>query len=165
MTSQPTKRRCGYPYSYSSMLKKNKKRRVIKRGCNKYHNKKIVIDGITFDSTKEGQVYVTLKDKMSKNIISDLKMQPRWVLQPKLTEKYIEHKKTKDVEKERTVLQPIYYTADFSFMYNDKLVVIDVKGSKYTISKDFPLRIKMLKYHHNLDVHIVYSIQDLDRYN
>lgn len=134
-----------------------------KRG-NKYHAKKVVVDGITFDSTKEGQVYVALKRMQEKGIISNLKLQPQWILQPKLTEKYIKHLKTKDKECERTILQPIKYTADFSFLYKDEMIVMDVKGSPYTISKDFPLRLKMLRYVYGLAVHIVYKISDLNIY-
>lgn len=138
--------------------------RSKKPKTNKYRNKKVVIDGIEFDSKKESDAYIVLKAKQEHGVISDLKLQPRWVIQPKLTEKYVKHLKTKDKECERTVLQPIYYTADFSFIYKDKLIVIDVKGSKFTISRDFPLRVKMLKYRHGLDVHIVYKISDLNIY-
>lgn len=138
---------------------------IKKAKSKKYKNKEVVIDGIKFDSTKEGKVYLALKDLQSRGIISDLKLQPRWELQPKLTEKYIKHLKTKDKECERTILQPIYYTADFSFNYKDNLIVIDVKGSPFTISRDFPLRIKMLKYRHGLDVHVVYHINDLNIYS
>lgn len=138
--------------------------RIKNKQKNKYRNKKILIDGILFDSTKEGQAYLVLKQKQNNGIISDLTLQPKWELQPKLTETYIKHLKTKDKLCERTILQPIVYTADFSFMFNDKLVVIDVKGSRFTISKDFPLRIKMLKYHYGLDVDVIYNIKDLDKY-
>lgn len=138
--------------------------RIKNKQKNKYRNKKILIDGILFDSTKEGQAYLVLKQKQNNGIISDLALQPKWELQPKLTETYIKHLKTKDKLCERTILQPIVYTADFSFMFNDKLVVIDVKGSRFTISKDFPLRIKMLKYHYGLDVDVIYNIKDLDKY-
>lgn len=138
--------------------------RIKSKQKNKYRNKKILIDGILFDSAKEGQAYLVLKQKQNNGIISDLTLQPKWELQPKLTETYIKHLKTKDKLCERTILQPIVYTADFSFKFNDKLVVIDVKGSRFTISKDFPLRIKMLKYHYGLDVDVIYNIKDLDKY-
>lgn len=135
-----------------------------KQKQNKYRNNKVCIDGIVFDSIKESQAYIVLRQKQADGIISNLVLQPKWELQPKLTETYIKHLKTKDKVCERTILQPIVYTADFSFKFNDKLVVIDVKGSKFTISKDFPLRIKMLKYHYGLDVDVIYNIKDLDKY-
>lgn len=123
----------------------------------KYHNKKVVIDGITFDSTKEGKRYLVLKDAESKGLISELTLQPRWELLPAKKEQYIEHKKTKDVVKERTILQPMRYTADFSYIKDGKFVVEDVKGSPYTLSRDVPLRLKMMKYFHDIDVRLVYK--------
>lgn len=117
---------------------------------------------MTFDSKSEGKVYLYLKDLQKCGVISNLQAHPRWEIQPKLTEQYVKHLKTKDKLCERTILQPIHYTADFSFEYKGELRVIDVKGSKYAISADFPLRVKMLKYRYGLDVDIVYKISDLD---
>lgn len=131
-----------------------------KRG--KYGNKKVEIDGMTFDSKSEGKVYLCLKDLQESGVISNLQVHPRWEIQPKLTEQYVKHLKTKDKLCERTILQPIHYTADFSFEYKGELRVIDVKGSKFAISADFPLRVKMLKYRYGLDVDIVYKSSDLD---
>lgn len=117
---------------------------------------------MTFDSKLEGKVYQHLKLLLERGVISGLQIHPRWEIQPKLTEQYIKHLKTKDKLCERTVLQPIHYTADFSFEYKGEFCVIDVKGSKFAISADFPLRVKMLKYRYGLDVRIVYKISDLD---
>ena len=41
----------------------------------KYHNKKTVVDGITFDSLKESRYYLFLKDKVKSGEIADLQMQ------------------------------------------------------------------------------------------
>lgn len=138
---------------------------MAKRAKKKYNNKKVEIDGILFDSNLEGKVYIALKDMQERGLISQLETHPRWELQPKLTESYIKHLKTKDKVCERTILQPIYYTADFSFIQNEKLRVIDVKGSKYVISKDFPLRVKILRFKYGIDVHVVYSLKDLSIYD
>lgn len=135
---------------------------MIRRSKSKYGNRKVEIDGMTFDSKLEGKVYQHLKLLLERGVISGLQIHPRWEIQPKLTEQYIKHLKTKDKLCERTVLQPIHYTADFSFEYKGEFCVIDVKGSKFAISADFPLRVKMLKYRYGLDVRIVYKISDLD---
>ena len=42
----------------------------------KYRNKKLVVDGITFDSTKEGNRYIDLKILQKEGIISKLEIQP-----------------------------------------------------------------------------------------
>lgn len=133
-------------------------------GKKKYNNSKVEIDGILFDSKLEGKVYIALKDMQANGWITNLEIHPRWELQPKLTETYVKHLKTKDKLCERTVLKPIYYTADFSFIQDGKLRVIDVKGSKYLVSKDFPLRVKILRFKYGLDVHIVCSLKDLNTY-
>lgn len=123
----------------------------------KYGNKKVVIDGISFDSTKEGKRYLVLKEAERNGLISELTLQPRWVLLPAKKEQYIEHKKTKDVVRERTILQPIRYTADFSYIKDGSLIVEDVKSSPKLLSKDVPLRLKMMKYFHDIDVRLVYK--------
>lgn len=127
---------------------------------NKYNSKKVVIDGITFDSTKEGKRYLVLKEAQCNGTISELTLHPRWELLPAKKEQYIEHKITKDVVKERTILLPIRYTADFSYIKDGQFVVEDVKGSPYTLSKDVPLRLKMMKYFHDIDVRLVYKANE-----
>ena len=127
----------------------------------KYHNKKVEYDGILFDSIKEKDRYIVLKQAEQDGLISELTLQPRWVLLPAKKEQYIEHKKTKDVVKERTILQPMRYTADFSYIKDGKFVVEDVKGSPYTLSKDVPLRLKMMKYFHDIDVRLVYKANEV----
>ena len=47
---------------------------------NKYKNKKATYDGITFDSTKEKNRYVALKQLESFGIIKDLKTQVPYLL-------------------------------------------------------------------------------------
>lgn len=127
----------------------------------KYGNKKVVIDGIPFDSTKEGKRYLVLKEAERNGLISELTLQPRWVLLPAKKEQYIEHKKTKDVVRERTILQPIRYTADFSYIKDGSLIVEDVKSSPKLLSKDVPLRLKMMKYFHDIDVKLVYKVNEV----
>lgn len=134
---------------------------MAKQSKPKYHNKKVEYDGILFDSIKEKDRYIVLKQAECNGIISDLALQPRWELLPAKKEQYIEHKKTKDVVKERTILQPMRYTADFSYIKDGKFVVEDVKGSPYTLSRDVPLRLKMMKYFHDIDVRLVYKANEV----
>lgn len=82
----------------------------------KYHNKKMIIDGIRFDSKREAERYIELKCMEKQGEISELVIHPKFVLLPGF--KY--HGKT-----ERAVT----YTADF--MYKEKngnKVAEDVKG-------------------------------------
>lgn len=131
-------------------------RKASKR-TNKYNARKVVIDGIEFDSTKEGKRYLVLKKAQEAGVINELKLQPRWDALPAKKETYVEHLKTKDKIKERTIVQPIKYTADFSYIKDGAMIVEDIKPCKSMISRDVSLRIKLMKYFHDIDVRLVYD--------
>ena len=130
----------------------------------KYGNRKVSIDGISFDSKREGNVYLRLKDLQSRGRISDLQIHPKWELQPKLTETYVKHLKTKDKECERTVLLPITYEADFAFYHNGKYIVLDVKISKSLLPKEYQIKKKMMRYVHGITLTEVYALKDLAQF-
>lgn len=132
----------------------------MKAKQNKYLNKKVVIDGITFASTKEGKRYLFLKDAQEKGLISDLELQPKFELIPAIKETYIKHLKTKDKVCERTVQLPITYTADFGYVKNGVRIIEDVKASKFLLAKECVLKLKMMKYFHNIDVKLVYKYNE-----
>ena len=77
--------------------------RKTNKRANKYNAKKVIIDGIEFDSTKEGKRYLVLKKAQEDGIISELTLQPRWDALPAKKEMYVEHLKTKDKIKEREI--------------------------------------------------------------
>lgn len=130
----------------------------------KYGNKKKSIDGITFDSKREADVYLRLKDMEQRGLISDLQIHPKWELQPKLTEQVVVHLKTKDKVVERTIQLPITYTADFAFAQGEELRVVDVKISKYMLPKEYVLKKKMMRYVHNIALIEVYKLSDLNQF-
>lgn len=135
---------------------------MLKRA--KYHNIKTATDGISFDSKKEMQVYLRLKDMLTRGLISNLELQPKWVLQPKLKEIYIKHLKTKDKVCERTILLPITYAADFAFDWNGERIYLDVKASKSMLPKEYALKKKMLRYVHGITITEVFALKDLNKY-
>lgn len=92
------------------------------RKVSKYGAKKITIDGITFDSLKEGNRYQELKLLQRTGVITDLELQPKFLLQDKF--KY--RGKTE---------RKIEYKADFKYKENGKIVVEDVKGFKTDVYK------------------------------
>lgn len=99
---------------------------------NKYHNKKITIDGITFDSKKEGKRYLELKLLLKAKEIKDLELQPRFELQPSF-------------KKNNKTYRKIEYIADFKYFDNklNKIVVEDTKGFKTGV---YLLKKKMFEY-------------------
>lgn len=131
----------------------------------KYGNTKKVVDGITFDSKREADAYVYLKVLQEKGAISDLQVHPKWELQPKMTEQYVEHLKTKDRVKERTIQQAITYTADFSFYHNGEFVCVDIKISKYLLPKEYSLKKKMMRYVHGIIITEIYKVSELKQFD
>lgn len=90
----------------------------------KYHNSKVTVDGITFDSKKEAQRYTELKMLQKSGVISNLTLQPEFVLIPAFKKNGKAYRKT-------------VYKADFSYFDHDigKTVVEDVKGFKTDVYK------------------------------
>ena len=89
---------------------------------NKYHAEKTEVDGIIFDSKKESRRYAELKQMEEAGLITDLTLQPRFLLQEPFM---------CDGKKERK----IEYVADFEYRENGKTVVEDVKGEKTQVYK------------------------------
>lgn len=131
--------------------------RLQRKKGNKYHAKKVVVDGITFDSEKESKRYLFLRQAQADGIISDLELQPKFELIPAIKETYVKHLKTKDKLCERTAQLPITYTADFEYVKDGERVIEDVKISKSLLPKEFVLKVKMMKYFHNIDVKLVFK--------
>lgn len=77
----------------------------------KYKNKKVKIDGITFDSLKEGRRYNQLKMLQRGGVISDLKLQVRF-------------------DFELNGVKMGFYKADFTYTEKGEYIVEDVKGFK-----------------------------------
>lgn len=103
---------------------------------NKYHNKKVVVDGLIFDSRKEGERWKELKLLESSGKIEKLERQVKFDLLPKQIGsdgKVIERK--------------VQYVADFIYIRDGEVVVEDVKGYRgggaYEV---FKLKKKMMLY-------------------
>ena len=89
---------------------------------NKYRNKKVAIDNIEFDSKKEANRYKELKLLLKAGKISDLKLQPRFLLQASF-------------KKNGRTYRKIEYIADFQYVENGKTIVEDVKGMQTDVFK------------------------------
>lgn len=85
----------------------------------KYKSKKVVIDGLRFDSQKEANRYCELKMLERTGAISDLKTQVVFNLIPKQVN-----------ENGKSIERRCDYKADFVYTENGKTVVEDVKGYK-----------------------------------
>ena len=132
----------------------------MKKKTNKYNAKKVEYNGILFDSVKEKDRYIVLKDAEDRGLISDLTLQPHWDTLPPKKETYIKHGKRKDKVCERTLIKAIGYTADFSYFKDGEFVVEDVKSTPKLLSRDVPLRLKLMKYFHGIEVRLVYKANE-----
>jgi len=100
---------------------------------NKYFNKKVIVDGIKFDSKKEAKRFQELMILKKAKLIKELELQKVFELQPKYTNNKGEH------------IRAITYKADF-FYYDNHLkqyIVEDTKGFKTDVYK---LKKKLFEY-------------------
>lgn len=97
----------------------------------KYHNDKVNFRGLTFDSKKEFEFYLILKDREKRGEISDLQRQVVYEIQPAFTDRL--------GNKHRAIT----YKADFVYKCGDMVHVVDVKGMKTEVYK---IKKKLLAY-------------------
>lgn len=126
----------------------------------KYRNKEVYIDGIKFDSQKEGDRYVFLRGCEEQGVITNLELQPKFELIPSVKEEYIVHLKTKDKVKTRTLQLAINYKADFRYKKNGEEVVEDVKASPKMLTKEFELKAKLFFWRFGKRVRLVYNAKE-----
>ena len=109
---------------------------------NKYKNRKVQIDRYVFDSVKEGKRYRELALLEQAGEISDLELQPKFLLQ----ESFRKNGKT---------YRKIEYRADFMYKQDGKVIVEDVKGMKTDV---FKLKLKLFEYKYpELEIKIIWK--------
>lgn len=100
------------------------------RKRSKYGNKKVVVDGHTFDSKAEAKYYQQLKWLQQAKQIKSFKLQPRYLLQ-------------EGFKKNGKTFRAIHYKADFEVHKLDGTVeIIDIKGA---ITKEFSIKRKLFE--------------------
>lgn len=115
---------------------------------NKYRNKKVTVEGITFDSLHEARRYCELKMLAMAGHIKDLELQKPFELIPaqyeevKLGGYYTKgERKGQPRTKRVCVEKAVIYKADFCYTENGRLVVEDAKGFK---TKEYILKRKLM---------------------
>jgi hypothetical protein len=93
----------------------------------KYNAIKTIIDGITFDSKKEAQRYAELKLLERAGIITELQLQPTYILQEAFDAGCVK-------------IRAIKYRGDFRYIEDGKVVVEDTKGFR---TKEYLLKRKL----------------------
>lgn len=120
---------------------------------NKYHNKKIIVNGEKFDSKKEYVRFCELRLLEKSGHITELKRQVKFVLIPTLkdepTEFYIKGPKKGQPKLGKVLEKETSYIADFVYKKDGKTVVEDTKGIK---TKDYILKRKLMLWVHKIKV-------------
>lgn len=109
---------------------------------NKYHARKIVRNGETFDSEREYRRYVELTLLQKAGKIQGLQRQVPFELIPAQYEE-VKGKKPKCIER------AVKYVADFIYLERGQVVVEDVKGYR---TKEYVLKRKMMLYFHGIRI-------------
>jgi len=103
----------------------------------KYGNKKVQVDGYTFDSKKEAQRYGELKLLFKRGIIEQLTLQPEYLLQDSFKLNGKTHRAIK-------------YISDFRYIQDGVTIVEDTKGYLTEVYK-IKRKLFLYKYGETLD--------------
>lgn len=104
----------------------------------KYGNKKVVVDGIKFDSKKEAARYKELCLLERAGTIQNLKTQVKFVLIP-----------SQKGENGKVIERECSYIADFVYRQNGQIIVEDTKGFR---TKDYIIKRKLMLYVHGIKI-------------
>lgn len=123
----------------------------------KYHNKKITIGGLIFDSKKEAVRYKELKMLEKAGIIHDVQRQVKYVLIPAQYEPtssvYVKGNNKGKPKKGKLIEQECAYYADFVYMQGGNTIVEDVKGYREGQAYNlFVIKRKLMLYVHGIIV-------------
>ena len=121
---------------------------LIMRTYNKYHSKKIVKDGITFDSLKEYRRYCNLALLEKAGLIQNLQRQVKYILIPAQREPDTVGKRG-GIKKGKLIERECAYIADFVYTENGSLIVEDTKGMR---TKDYIIKRKLMLWVHGIRI-------------
>ena len=137
-------------------------RKRFKRKTNKLNNHSITIDGIEFQSKREGNRYCELKLLQRAGKIKNLELQKRYELIPAQYETVetgeyykIGAKKGQPKTKQVCVEQSLVYIADFVYEENGQTIVEDSKGFRDTSSSTyakFVIKRKLMLWIHGIKI-------------
>jgi len=118
--------------------------------ANKYGNRKIEVDGISFDSKKEARHYTELLLLQKAGKIKDLQRQVKFQLIPAQREPETIGPKG-GVKPGKLIEREVAYIADFVYVdtRTGETVVEDTKGFR---TKEYTLKRKMMLYFHGIRI-------------
>lgn len=123
----------------------------MERVKRKYHNKKITVDGITFDSRREYNRFRELQLLERAGQIQGLELQKKFVLLPTQYETFKRYgaKGQRLKDGKRCIEKECAYIADFVYTENGETVVEDTKGMR---TKEYIIKRKLMLYIHGIKI-------------
>lgn len=122
----------------------------------KYGNKVIDTPCGKFDSIHEYDVYLKLFQRRRCGEITDLHRQVPFELIPAATEEYAVSKQTrtgeKQVKKTRIVERACHYVADFTYMEDGRMVVVDAKSAITRKTKEYIIKRKLMLFRYGIRI-------------
>ena len=123
------------------------------RGYNKYHNKKIIVDGETFDSKKEYHRYLELQLLEKSGVIRDLHRQVMFDLIPEAREPD-RYGPRGCVYRGKVIERGVSYIADFTYFTvlpsgKEEFVVEDCKGMR---TDEYKIKRKLMLFIHKIRI-------------
>ena len=119
----------------------------------KYKSKSIIIDGIVFQSKKEGRRWTELRMLERAGEITNLQRQVPYLLIPEQrapsTEVYKKGSRAGQPKPGPVLERRVVYIADFVYQENGETVVEDAKGMR---TKDYVLKRKMMLYRYGIKI-------------
>ena len=104
----------------------------------KYGNKKVMLDGMTFDSKHEAHRWCELKYMEKAGLITDLVRQFPITLLP-----------AQRNENGKVIERPVKYVADFMYYENGQQVIEDAKGVK---TKEYIIKRKLMLFRYGIRI-------------
>lgn len=118
----------------------------MKQSQPKYGNHKVSFEGETFDSRRELERWLFLRDAERRGLIRGLERQVRFELVPAVRGIKEKKLKTRTIAVGYTVQRALTYTCDFRYVKNStgETVVEDVKISPRMLPKEYVLKEKLM---------------------
>ncbi len=122
----------------------------------KYGSRKVTIDGITFDSIREGNRYKELKLLERAGVITGLQRQVKYVLIPEqrefCNEIYTKGKNKGCFKPGKLLEKECSYIADFVYVQDGAIIVEDAKGVRTDV---YRIKRKLMLKEHGIRIHEV----------
>lgn len=119
----------------------------------KYHSRKVTVDGVTYDSTKEYRRFKELSLLERAGTIQNLQRQVKFVLVPAqrefCNEIYTKGRNKGCFKPGKLLEKECSYIADFVYIQNGKTVVEDTKGFR---TKDYIIKRKLMLWVHGIQI-------------